>query len=75
MPVVGFPDVPLLYATTTGSPYERYEIELLEGPFWPYAGMTFSTRLFADGGATVVEQKVWWTTGEGPSLAAVSTTA
>jgi hypothetical protein len=51
-------DVPLLYATTSGAPYERYEIERLDGPGWPDARMTFSVRLFADGGATVVEQEM-----------------
>ena len=30
-------DVPLLYATTSGAPYERYEIERVDGPAWPYA--------------------------------------
>ena len=28
-------DVPLLYATTAGAPYERYEIERVDGPRWP----------------------------------------
>jgi hypothetical protein len=51
-------DVPLLYATTSGAPYERYEIERVDGPRWPDARMTFSVRLFADGDATVVEQEV-----------------
>ena len=50
-------DVPLLYATTSGAPYERYEIERVDGPWWPYGRMTFSARLFADGDATVVEQE------------------
>jgi hypothetical protein len=57
-------DVPLLYATTSGAPYERYEIERVDGPAWPYAGMTFSVRLFADGDATVVEQEMFSQTGE-----------
>ena len=51
-------DIPLLYATTSGAPYERYEIERVDGPRWPYGNMTFSARLFADGDATVVEQKI-----------------
>ena len=51
-------DIPLLYATTSGAPYERYEIERVEGPRWPDGLMTFSARLFADGDATVVEQKI-----------------
>jgi hypothetical protein len=49
-------EIPLLYATTDGSPFERYEIELLEGPIWPLGGREFNVRLFADGGETVVEQ-------------------
>ena len=53
-------DVPLLYATTTGAPYERSEFERVDGPDWPYGGdITFSVRLFADGGATVVEQEIY----------------
>lgn len=51
-------DVPLLYATTSGAPYERYEIERVEGPGWPYGEMTFLARLFADGDATIVEQEI-----------------
>lgn len=51
-------DVPLLYATTSGAPYERYEVERVNGPRWPYGLLTFSTRLFADGDATVVEQVI-----------------
>ncbi len=53
-------DVPLLYATTSGAPYERYEIERVDGPRWPDGDMTFSARLFADGDATVVEQQISW---------------
>ena len=53
-------EVPLLYATTSGAPYERYEIERVDGPHWPHARMTFSARLFADGDATVVEQQISW---------------
>ena len=53
-------EVPLLYATTSGAPYERYEYERVDGPGWPYGGyITFSVRLFADGGATVVEQEIY----------------
>lgn len=51
-------DVPLLYAITSGAPYERYEIERVDGPLWPYGRMTFSARLFADDDATVVEQEI-----------------
>jgi hypothetical protein len=45
----------LLYATTGGAPYERYETDLLHGPEWPSGWMDFGTRLFASDG-TVVEQ-------------------
>jgi hypothetical protein len=52
-------DVPLLYATTSGAPYERFEFERVSGPRWPYGGyITYSVRLFADDGATVVDQRV-----------------
>ncbi|MEO8463240.1 MAG: hypothetical protein ABI555_08510, partial [Chloroflexota bacterium] len=50
--------VPLLYATTSGAPYERYEVERVAGPDWPDGRMTFTVRLVANGGATVVEQEV-----------------
>ena len=51
-------EVPLLYATTSGAPYERFEIERVDGPQWPYGGyITFTVRLFAEDGATVVEQQ------------------
>lgn len=50
--------VPLLYATSSGAPYERFEFERTEGPGWPYGGyISFGVRLFADDGATVVEQR------------------
>jgi hypothetical protein len=52
--------VPLLYSTSTGAPYERYEIDVVGQPRWPYGDMDFSVRLFADGGETVVEQPVSW---------------
>ena len=60
-------EVPLLYATTSGAPYERYEFERVSSPDWPYGGptwpdggyITFSVRLFAEGGATVVEQEIY----------------
>ncbi len=67
-------DVPLLYATTSGAPYERYEIERVDGPEWPYGRMTFSARLFADGDATVVEQEIRWLQSGGLWLNANSTT-
>jgi hypothetical protein len=53
-------EVPLLYATTSGAPYERYEIERVSQPTWPYAEMELKVRLFADDGATVVEQPISW---------------
>jgi hypothetical protein len=56
-------DVALLYATTTGAAYERYEIERVGGPWWPYASMKFEARLFADGDVTVVEQQIVWSGG------------
>jgi hypothetical protein len=49
-------EIPLLYATTAGAPYERFEFELVEGPVWPGAWTEFNVRLFAEGGITVVEQ-------------------
>lgn len=52
--------VPLLYATTSGSPYERFEFDIVDGPLWPDGGyITFSVRLFADDDATVVEQEIY----------------
>lgn len=48
-------EVPLLYATTGGIPYERSEIERVEGPVWPNGWIEFEVRLFAEDG-TVVEQ-------------------
>ena len=51
-------EVPLLYATTAGARYERFEIERVSEPWWPYGGMDFTVRLFADGGETVVEQPI-----------------
>ena len=54
-----FEDVPLLYATTTGAPYERFEIEQRGEPEWPDGDMVFTVRLFAEGGTTVVEQLIY----------------
>ncbi len=45
---------PLLYATTSGAPYERAEFEPVLGIEWPYEQTAFKVRLFA--GDTVVEQ-------------------
>ena len=54
-------ELPLLYATSSGAPYERYEIERVGKPRWPYGNLALSARLFAEGGATVVEQQFSWT--------------
>jgi hypothetical protein len=67
-------DVPLLYATTAGAPYERYEIDRVGGPGWPSGFMTFSARLFADGDATVVEQEISWAPDPGLWLDVNTTT-
>ena len=67
-------DVPLLYATTSGAPYERYEIQLTDGPQWPAGWLTFSARLFADGDATVVEQEIRWLPSDGLWLDGNATT-
>jgi hypothetical protein len=48
--------VPLLYATTGGAPYERFETQRLEGPVWPTGWFAYTVRLFAQGGDAVVEQ-------------------
>jgi hypothetical protein len=47
-------EVPLLYATTSGDPYEQAEFEPVTGIEWPYGFRAFRVRLFA--GDTVVEQ-------------------
>ena len=69
-------EVPLLYATTSGAPYERYEIdsEIVGRPQWPWASMTVSARLFTDGDATVVEQQFSWSVDGGLRLDAHATT-
>jgi hypothetical protein len=58
-------DDPLLYTTSTGAPYERFGLELAAGPSWPRGDLSYTIRLFADGGATVVEQTVdvWYADG------------
>jgi hypothetical protein len=53
-------EIPLLYATTSGARYERYELERVRGPEWPHGDTRFVVRLFADDGATVVEQQIDW---------------
>jgi len=50
-------EVPLLYATSTGAPYQRYEVEPGDGPRWPRGDMQFDVRLFAANDETVVEQR------------------
>ena len=65
--------VPLMYSTTTGNAFERYVIERVGGPSWPYGNAEYTLRLFADGGATVVEQPVSLRDG-GLYLAASETT-
>jgi hypothetical protein len=67
-------DVPLLYATSSGAPYERYEVERATRPLWPDGRMTFSARLFADGDATMVEQDIDWRPSEGLWIDAHETT-
>jgi hypothetical protein len=57
-------DIPLLYATSSGAPYERAEFEPVLGIEWPYGWMGFKVRLFA--GETVVEQLFF--TGRPPVL-------
>jgi hypothetical protein len=49
-------EIPLLYATSAGTPYERAEFEILNGPVWPSGKMQLAVRLFAEDGGTVVEQ-------------------
>jgi hypothetical protein len=49
-------EIPLLYATTTGAPYERSEFDVVDGPVWPEGQMRVEVRLFAESGQTLVEQ-------------------
>jgi hypothetical protein len=44
----------LLYETSAGVPYDRFEFEQVGDPQWPFGSMEFKARLFA--GDTVVEQ-------------------
>jgi hypothetical protein len=57
--------VPLLYATTSGAPYERAEFEPVVGIEWPYGLTAFKVRLFA--ADTVVEQ-LFFAGPDGPLL-------
>ena len=54
-PFVEDTQVPLLYATTSGASYERFETELVQGPVWPTGWQEYRVRLFAEDD-TVVEQ-------------------
>jgi hypothetical protein len=47
---------PLLYATSAGATYERFEFALTRAPSWPSGEMHFHVRLLAENGQTVVEQ-------------------
>jgi hypothetical protein len=47
---------PLLYTSTGGSRYERFEIERAQGPVWPAGWIELKARLYAVDG-TVVEQQ------------------
>jgi Tol biopolymer transport system component len=58
-------DIPLLYSTTLGAPYDRAEFERVPRVGWPYGFTAFKVRLFAEG--TVVEQLVF-TAGAGRGL-------
>ena len=51
-------EVPLLYAASTGAPYERYEIEVPTYPHWPDGATDLAVRLYADGGRTLVDQVI-----------------
>ena len=56
------PTIPLLYATTKGDRYERFEIADVQAqPDWPAGDSGVTVRLFARGGKDVVEQEfqVW----------------
>ena len=55
-------DIPVLYSTTSGAPYERAEFERVTGIEWPNNVTAFKVRLFA--GDTVVEQ-IFFTPGAG----------
>lgn len=55
-------DIPLLYASSSGAPYERAEFEQVRGIQWPHGRMAVKVRLFA--GETVVEQLVFWRPGD-----------
>jgi hypothetical protein len=50
------PEIPRLYATSSGASYERFDFALRDDPAWPTGGQMVKVRLFADGGSTVVKQ-------------------
>ena len=52
-------EIPLLYATSTGAPYERFDYKVVSPPAWPDGRTNVNLRLFATGGKTVVEQQFW----------------
>lgn len=53
------PSVPLLYATTKGHRYERFEIGSVEAPAWPAGVYQVTVRLFARGGKDVMEETLF----------------
>jgi hypothetical protein len=63
-------EVPILYTTTGGSRYQRFEIEKMEGPVWPSGWSKVKVRLFAESGA-VVEQLFRVVRGENGQLGLV----
>ena len=48
--------IPLLYATSSGAPYERSEFEIVDVPLWPEGWLRLKVRLFAENDDAVVEQ-------------------
>lgn len=74
-------EVPLMYATTSGARYERFELVELTVPEWD-SSRVFRVRLYAGGDSTVVEQHLdvsderpgifvrddWFVIGEGRLL-------
>ncbi len=46
-------EVPVMYATTGGSPYERYDFDRRQGPVWPAGWIEFRIHLFAEDGSEV----------------------
>lgn len=61
-------EVPLLYATTAGAGYERFEFEVVDGPVWPDASRRVNVRLFTAGDRTVVEQIFYVIGGAGRAV-------